>query len=66
MKGGDTMESTKKKMGRPTENPKTRRLEIRLSDSEAKMLDDCAKKMGKSRTDVIMKGIAMVHEDLHK
>lgn len=55
------MEVKKKKMGRPTTNPKTKRLEIRLSESESNLLDECVRRTGKDRTAVIVKGIAMVH-----
>lgn len=55
------MEVKKKKMGRPTTNPKTKRLEIRLSESENNLLDECVRRTGKDRTAVIVKGIAMVY-----
>lgn len=55
------MEVEKKKMGRPTVNPKTKRLEIRLSESESNLLDECVRRTGKDRTAVIVKGIAMVY-----
>ena len=55
------MEVKKKKLGRPTTNPKTTRLEIRLSESESNLLDECVRRTGKDRTAVIVKGIAMVY-----
>ena len=55
------MDVKKKKMGRPTVNPKTKRLEIRLSESESNLLDECVRRTGKDRTAVIVKGIAMVY-----
>ncbi len=55
------MEVKKKKMGRPTTNPKTKRLEIRLSESENTLLEECVKRTGRDRTAVIVKGIAMVY-----
>ena len=54
------MEVKKKKMGRPTTNPKTKRLEIRLSESENNLLEECVRRTGRDRTAVIVKGIAMV------
>lgn len=51
-----------KKMGRPTSNPKTNRLELRLSDSEARMLNECAQYLGKNKTEVIIEGITMIYE----
>ena len=55
------MEVKKKKMGRPTTNPKTKRLEIRLSESENNLLEECVRRTGRDRTAVIVKGIAMVY-----
>ncbi len=52
--------------GRPTSNKKTERLEIRLAPNEAKLLEECAEKMGTSKTDIIMKGIRLVKEELDK
>lgn len=48
-------------MGRPTTNPKTKRLEIRLSESENNLLEECVRRTGRDRTAVIVKGIAMVY-----
>jgi len=55
------LEVKKKKMGRPTTNPKTKRLEIRLSESENNLLEECVRRTGRDRTAVIVKGIAMVY-----
>lgn len=40
----------KKKMGRPTDNPKTAKISIRLDETTLKALDDFCKKRGFSRT----------------
>lgn len=53
-------------MGRPTVNPKNNRLEIRLSDSESNMLDECVRRTGRNKTDVIVKGISMVYKAAQK
>lgn len=53
-------------MGRPTTNPRTVRLEIRLSESESDLLNECSKKTGNTRTDVIVKGISLVHKSLEE
>ena len=53
-------------MGRPTTNPKNNRLEIRLTDSEKNMLDECVRRTGGSKTDVIVKGILMVYKETQK
>ena len=46
--------------GRPTDNKKTERIEIRMTPDEAQLLEDCAKRLQMSRTEVIMKGIQLV------
>ncbi|MFG6393150.1 MAG: hypothetical protein K1W24_03005 [Lachnospiraceae bacterium] len=50
--------------GRPTNNPKTGRFEIRTSEDEQKMLEYCCKVTGKKRTDIVREGIKMVYETL--
>lgn len=54
------------KMGRPTANKKTERLEIRLTPQEAQDLQYCADALGISRTDVINKGVQLVKEEVAK
>ena len=50
----------------PIENPKNVRLEIRLTKEQAETLADCAERLRTTRTDVILKGIAMVKAELDK
>lgn len=51
--------------GRPKiENPKNIRLEIRLTQSENKLLEECASNMGITKTDVIIEGIRLVSKQL--
>lgn len=52
--------------GRPTSNKKTERLEIRLAPNEAALLEECAEKMGTTKTDVIMEGVKLVKKELDK
>ena len=47
-----------------TDNPKNVRLEIRLTQGENEMLSKCAEKLGVTRTDVIIKGIQKISEEL--
>ena len=51
-------------MGRPTTAPKTRRLEIRLTESENDMLLECTEKTGKDRTAIIIEGITSIYKSL--
>lgn len=54
----------KKKMGRPTDNPKKGRFEIRTSEEEEQMLSFCCEKTGKKRADIVRMGIKKVYEEL--
>ncbi len=60
------MSVEKKKMGRPTDNPKGNYTGIRLSDDENKKLDFCMKETGMTKTDVIRKGIDLVYKEIIK
>ena len=54
-----------KKLGRPvSENPKDKTVKIRMNSAEIKVLDDCAKKLNLSRSDVIRLGIKKIYADL--
>ena len=50
----------------PIENPKSIRLEIRMTVQEAAVLNECAERLSLTRTDVINKGVAMVKAELDK
>jgi len=51
-------------MGRPTNNPKNNRLELRLSDNETEKLNICVKQTGLSKTEIIRLGIDKVYNEL--
>lgn len=50
--------------GRPTDEPKKVRLEIRLTERQSQMLEECARDMNKTKTDVIVKGIEEIHRSI--
>ena len=52
--------------GRPAkgEQPRNKSLQLRLSENEMKMLDECAAKLQEPRTDVISRGIKLVWKSL--
>lgn len=52
--------------GRPTTNKKTERLEIRLAPDELELMEECAKILKTSKTDVINKGIELVKAEIDK
>lgn len=45
--------------GRPTENPKKNRLEIRLSDVENSLLEKKSQELNATKTELLMEGYAM-------
>ena len=52
--------------GRPTTNKKTERLEIRLAPDELALMQECADRLGISKTDVINKGVKLVKAEIDK
>jgi hypothetical protein len=54
------------KMGRPTNNPRVIQTRIRMSEEEARMLNECAEKLNTTKTEVVIMGIKKVHADLKK
>ena len=56
------------KTGRPVKGASRRdkSLQLRMSSEELALLDECAKKLNISRTDVVNKGVLLVKEELDK
>ena len=53
--------------GRPkSDNPKSERIEIRMTKEELGRLNACAKQLEVSKTDVLMKGLALVEKEIEK
>lgn len=54
--------------GRPIKgtSKRDRNLQIRMSEEELDLLEECAEQLGISRTDVISRGIRLVKEELDK
>ena len=50
--------------GRPTSNKKTERLEIRLTQDERALLQECADRIGATKTEVIVEGVRLVKAGL--
>lgn len=50
--------------GRPTNNPKSIRIGVRLTEEEKLMLDECEKKLNLTKTEVISLGIKKVYEGI--
>ena len=51
-------------MGRPTTNPRTNRLELRMSDEDMNKLEFCSSATGLSKSEVIRKGIEKVYDEV--
>lgn len=50
----------KKKMGRPTDNPKNHETRIRMSDEDVEILEYCCKATSRTKADIIREGIREV------
>lgn len=57
-------ENGRKKMGRPTTDPKNHVARLRLSDREKAKLDECCKLTGMSITEVLKLGIDKVYQEI--
>lgn len=51
-----------KKMGRPTDNPRNFRLSLRMTADEMKDIDDLAKKLSMTKTNMVLKAVALLRE----
>lgn len=52
--------------GRPTQDKRDKRFEIRLSETTYDMLVECSEQLKMSKSEVIHKGIALVKADIDK
>lgn len=54
----------KKKMGRPTNNPRTEKIGLRLSQKELSDIQKCATAMNTNRVDAVVEGIQLLKKTL--
>ena len=52
--------------GRPTDDPKTSTIKIRLSENDITMLEYCAEKTGLKKSEVIRQGVKELYDRLTK
>lgn len=52
--------------GRPTQDKRDKRFEIRLSSDTYNTLEECSERLSITKSEVVHKGIAMVKEELDK
>lgn len=50
------------KIGRPTNNPRNQRIEIRLASDELIILNYCCKTLNMTRSDVLRTGIKVLYQ----
>ena len=58
-------ENSKKKMGRPTDNPRTEKVGFRMSPKEIEDIQKCADVMGTQRVNAVVEGIRLLKEKLN-
>lgn len=63
--GGEKYLSTKK-MGRPTDSPKTETIKVRLDKDTLNKLDECVKINETNRSEEVRKGIKKHYDDIKK
>lgn len=54
------------KMGRPTDNPKNIMIRVRMDEETVKTMDECAKQLNTTRSEIIRTGIKKVYADLEE
>lgn len=54
----------KKKMGRPTENPRTEKIGFRMSPMEIEDIQKCADVLKTQRVNAVVEGIRLLKEQL--
>jgi hypothetical protein len=53
-------------MGRPTSNPRTVSLHLRISEKEAELIKECSDVLKIPKTDVIIRGVQKVYKEAKK
>ncbi len=54
----------KKRMGRPTDNPRTQKIGFRMSQTEIEDIQRCADAMNTQRVNAVVEGIRLLKETL--
>ena len=54
------------KMGRPTDSPKNTMIRVRMDEETVQLMDECAKELNTTRSEVIRTGIRKVYADIKK
>lgn len=64
-RGRDVTAENSKKMGRPTENPRTEKIGFRMSPQEIKDIQKCADAMNTPRVNAVVEGVRLLKEKLN-
>lgn len=56
----------KKKMGRPTDNPRSKRLSLRIAEDEMKEIEYCSDKLGITKIETVLKAIELLKKEIDK
>ena len=51
-------------MGRPTDNPRDKKIGFRMSEKEIEDIQKCAEKMATNRVNAVVEGISLLKEKL--
>ena len=52
-------------MGRPTENPRSKRLSLRISEKEMIKIEECSKAINKTKIETVLEGIELLRKKLN-
>lgn len=55
---------TSAKKGRPTSDPKTIKLQVRISEETMRDIEYCAAKLQSTRSEIVRKGISLVKSQI--
>lgn len=64
VQGQEVISVEKKKIGRPTDNPRTEKIGFRMSASEIEDIQKCADAMDTQRVNAVIEGIRLLKEKL--
>lgn len=53
-------------MGRPTSNPRDRRLSLRIAKSEMEDIEYCMEQLSISKIEAVLKGISLLKKDIEE
>ena len=54
----------KKKMGRPTDNPRSKRLSLRIAEDEMKEIEYCAHKLSITKIEAVLKARSLLKNEV--